>query len=476
MAVAVAVGGYYVVNRAFAAGESLSLVPSTTAVNLGDNVTVAVRENSTTQGVNAVGAVITYDATKLQYVSVSETGSAFGLVAETTSNTGSLTLVRATSGGAAPVTGDQLVTTVTFKALAAGSVPLTLGTGSVLLRASDNTDILAVKNGATLTLADTAAPTVPAGLAAPSRNMTSLTLSWTASTDNVAVTGYRVFRNDVSIGTPTTTAFTDTGLSPNTTYAYKVAAFDAAGNQSTASTALNVTTLPDSQAPTVPGKPTSPSQTMTSINLAWTASTDNVAVTGYRVFRNGTQVAVQPSPSYSDTGLVVNTSYSYTVAAIDAAGNASAQSAATAVSTLPDSQAPTVPSGLSSSVSGLTVTLNWSASTDNVAVTGYRLYRDGTQVGTATTTTANLTNAPTGTHSYTVAAVDAAGNLSAQSTALSVQVFVQGDVNNNGTVDIFDLSQLLTNWNRTGTNTCDINGDSTVNIFDLSILLSHWTG
>jgi hypothetical protein len=57
-----------------------------------------------------------------------------------------------------------------------------------------------------------------------------------------------------------------------------------------------------------------------------------------------------------------------------------------------------------------------------------------------------------------------------------VQVFVQGDVNNNGTVDIFDLSQLLTNWNRTGTNTCDINGDSTVNIFDLSILLSHWTG
>jgi hypothetical protein len=197
-------------------------------------VTVAVRENSTTQGVNAVGAVITYDATKLQYVSVSETGSSFGLVAETTSNTGSLTLVRATSGGAAPVTGDQLVTTVTFKALAAGSVPLTLGTGSVLLRASDNTDILAVKNGATLTLADTAAPTVPAGLAAPSRNMTSLTLSWAASTDNVAVTGYRVFRNDVSIGTPTTTTFTDTGLSPNTTYAYKVAAFDAAGNQSTA--------------------------------------------------------------------------------------------------------------------------------------------------------------------------------------------------------------------------------------------------
>lgn len=476
MAVAVAVGGYYVVNRAFAAGESVSLVPSATSVNLGANVTVQVRENSTTQGVNAVGVNITYDATKLQYVSVSETGSVFGLVAETTSNTGSLTLVRATSGGAAPLTGDQLVTTVTFKALAAGNVTLGLGTGTVLLRASDNTDVLAVKNGTTLTLADTGAPTVPTGLVTTTRNMTSLTISWTAATDNVAVTGYRVFRNDVSIGTPTATTFTDTGLSPNTSYAYKVAAFDAAGNQSSATSALNVSTLPDTQAPTAPGKPTSPSQTMTSINLSWTASTDNVAVTGYRVFRNGTQVAVQPSPSYTDTSLAVNTSYSYTVAAVDAAGNASVQSAATAVSTLADTQAPTVPSGVTSSVNGLTVTLNWTAATDNVAVTGYRLYRDGTQVGTATTTTAALTNAPTGTHDYTIAAVDAAGNLSAQSAALSVQVFVQGDVNNNGTVDIFDLSQLLTNWNRTGVNTSDINGDGNVNIFDLSILLSHWTG
>lgn len=476
MAMAVAVGGYYVVNKAFAAGESVSLIPSATAVNLGDNVTIAVRENSTTQGVNAVGAEITFDSTKLQYVSVSETGSAFGLVAETTLATGKLTLVRATSGGAAPLTGDQLVTTVTFKALAAGSVPLALGTGSVLLRSSDNTDILAVKNGTTLTLADTGAPTVPVGLTAPTRNMTSLTISWTTATDNVAVTGYRVFRNDVSIGTPTTTTFTDSGLNPNTTYAYKVAAFDAAGNQSAASTVLNATTLADTQAPSVPGKPTSPSQTMTSVNLSWTAATDNVAVTGYRVYRNGTQVAIQSTPSYSDTGLTVNTSYSYTVSAVDAAGNTSAQSAATAVSTLPDTQTPTVPTNVQAIVTGLNIALSWTASTDNVAVTSYKIYRDGTQVGTATTTSANLTSVPTGTHNYTVVAADAAGNVSAASIAVSVQVYVQGDVNNNGTVDIFDLSQLLTNWGRTGTNSSDVNGDNTVNIFDLSILLSHWTG
>ncbi|QQR51964.1 hypothetical protein IPG36_05175 [bacterium] len=172
----------------------------------------------------------------------------------------------------------------------------------------------------------------------------------------------------------------------------------------------------------------------------------------------------------------MNTSYSYTVSAVDAAGNTSAQSAATAVSTLPDTQTPTVPTNVQAIVTGLNIALSWTASTDNVAVTSYKIYRDGTQVGTATTTSANLTSVPIGTHNYTVVAADAAGNVSAASIAVSVQVYVQGDVNNNGTVDIFDLSQLLTNWGRTGTNSSDVNGDNTVNIFDLSILLSHWTG
>jgi chitodextrinase len=60
------------------------------------------------------------------------------------------------------------------------------------------------------------------------------------------------------------------------------------------------------------------------INLSWTASTDNVGVAGYRVFRNGNQIATVTTTSYSNTGLAASTAYTYTVSAFDAAGNVSA--------------------------------------------------------------------------------------------------------------------------------------------------------
>jgi hypothetical protein len=69
------------------------------------------------------------------------------------------------------------------------------------------------------------------------------------------------------------------------------------------------------------------------INLSWTASTDNVGVTGYKIYRNGTQVGTSNTVSYSDTGVSSNTSYSYSVAAYDAAGNTSAQSATASATT-----------------------------------------------------------------------------------------------------------------------------------------------
>ena len=91
---------------------------------------------------------------------------------------------------------------------------------------------------------DTEAPTAPTNLASPSKTDTSMSLSWSASSDNVGVSAYDVYRNNVLLGSTdgSTTSFNDTGLTGSTQYSYTVKARDAAGNVSPASTALLVTT------------------------------------------------------------------------------------------------------------------------------------------------------------------------------------------------------------------------------------------
>ncbi|MFJ4757839.1 glycoside hydrolase family 6 protein [Streptomyces sp. NPDC088763] len=90
---------------------------------------------------------------------------------------------------------------------------------------------------------DTTAPTAPTGLRATAKTASSVSLAWTAATDNVGVTGYDVYRDGTRVGSPSAgTTYTDTGLSAATAYSYTVRARDAAGNVSAASAALSVTT------------------------------------------------------------------------------------------------------------------------------------------------------------------------------------------------------------------------------------------
>ena len=181
---------------------------------------------------------------------------------------------------------------------------------------------------------DSQAPTTPTNLSVSAVSSSQINLSWTASTDNVGVTGYRVYRGGVQIGTPSGTSYSSTSLSPSTTYSYTVAAVDGAGNISPQSTSAEATTQapppPDTQAPTVPTNLSATAQSSSQINLSWTASTDNVGVTGYRVERctgssctTFTQIGTPATNSYSDTGLAANTTYRYRVRAADAAGNLS---------------------------------------------------------------------------------------------------------------------------------------------------------
>ena len=91
---------------------------------------------------------------------------------------------------------------------------------------------------------DTTAPSVPTGLVASAANANQVNLAWNASTDNVGVAGYRVFRNGTAVGTSATTSYSDTGLTANTLYTYTVSAYDGASppNESQSSAAASATT------------------------------------------------------------------------------------------------------------------------------------------------------------------------------------------------------------------------------------------
>src|SRR5207249_3393284 len=175
----------------------------------------------------------------------------------------------------------------------------------------------------------------PTGLGASALTPTSLTLSWSAATDNVGVTGYRVYRNGTLVASPTGTSVSITGLSAGTTYSFTVAAVDAAGNASVLSAPLSVTTAApsDTTAPTTPTGLGASAVTPISLTLSWSAATANVGVTGYRAYRNGTLVASPCATRPSSALLSASTTYSFTVSAVDAAGNASTLSAPLSVTT-----------------------------------------------------------------------------------------------------------------------------------------------
>ena len=260
----------------------------------------------------------------------------------------------------------------------------------------------------TVTTVDTQAPSVPTGLAASNLTTTGVTLTWTASTDNVGVTGYRVFRGTTQIGTPTATTFAVTGLTASTPYSFTVRAVDAAGNVSNASSALSVTTtaVADTQAPTAPSNLQSSNLTATGVTLTWTASTDNVGVTGYRVFRGTTQIGTPTATTFAVTGLTASTPYSFTVRAVDAAGNVSAASSPLSVTTSAATPAPTIsaftatPSGI---FPGQSVTLSWS-------VTGATSLSINQGIGSVTGQSSVLVN-PSGQITYTLAATNGGGSV-----------------------------------------------------------------
>jgi chitodextrinase len=181
---------------------------------------------------------------------------------------------------------------------------------------------------------DNEAPTVPTNITLSNNTPSSIDASWSASTDNEAVTKYEIFIDGNLHGDSANTNYTISGLNSNTSYSVTVLAKDIANNKSAQSTPVNGSTTIDNEAPTVPTNVTITNQTGTSFKANWTASTDNVAVVGYDLFVNGVFNASTVDTNYNINGLTTSTTYSVTILAKDEADNKSSQStAATATTT-----------------------------------------------------------------------------------------------------------------------------------------------
>lgn len=283
---------------------------------------------------------------------------------------------------------------------------------------------------------DFTAPTAPTNLAASGTTINSTQLSWTAATDNVAVTGYEVYQGATLKATVATTSYTVTGLSPATLYSFSVKAKDANNNVSAASNVVDVTTLADTTAPSAPVLSAS-GTTNTTTNLAWTAATDNVGVVGYEVYQGTTLRATVTTLTYAVTGLTAGTSYAFNVLAKDAAGNTTSSNVVNVTTTTPDTTAPSVVVLSASGTTSTSTNLAWTAATDNVGVTGYEVYQGATLRATVTTLTYAVTGLTASTaYTFSVKAKDAAGNASTSNT-----------------VSVTTLSPTITYCTSQGTNT-----------------------
>jgi chitodextrinase len=171
---------------------------------------------------------------------------------------------------------------------------------------------------------DTTAPSVPGNLRSTGVTASSVALAWNASTDNVGVTGYNVYRGGTLVTTVTGTTYTDTGRAASTAYTYTVRARDAAGNLSGVSNSVTATTSGGTGAPGQPGTATA-SVTSSSIALSWGASSGTV--TGYRVYEGSTQRAQVTGTSATISGLGACTTHTYTVKAYNSVGESAGRDA-----------------------------------------------------------------------------------------------------------------------------------------------------
>lgn len=288
---------------------------------------------------------------------------------------------------------------------------------------------------------DTTPPTQPTGVTATAPTSSQVNLSWNASSDNVGVTEYKIYRNGSNTALATvsapSTSYSDSSVSANTTYSYAVSALDAVPNESFRSAPPTVITTPSITDPTPPQVSlTSPNNGATvsgTVNISANA-TDNVGVTKVEFYVNGTILSTVNSSPYTtpwNTTAVANGSYTIEAKAYDAAGNIGISSVNTVTVNNTDTIPPPAPTGLTGTpISSTQVNLSWNAVTDDEAIAKYFVERNGAVIGTVTGTTySDTTVSASTTYQYNIVAVDSIGNASSPSSTVNVTT-PAGTVNN----------------------------------------------
>jgi hypothetical protein len=227
--------------------------------------------------------------------------------------------------------------------------------------------------------ADSTAPAAPTGLLATAVG-TTVKLSWTASSSTDA-SAQDVYRNGQWLATVGATATSYVDAAPVAGASYTVRAHDLVGNQSGDSAPAGVGTGTDTTPPTAASL-TATATGPTSVQLSWTASTDNVGVTGYDIYRDGASTPLASVTgsvtSYVDNTAAPQTTYSYTVRARDAAGNSTASNAASATT-----PAATGGGGSSTTVASDDVTIDQTVPDAQPTATASRVVADGSPVNNA---------------------------------------------------------------------------------------------